>query len=162
MIKRISGEIVQMYFSQFGSCVYFLELNGKKIIIDTSTKKNREELISDLKNLPLNPEEVDIVILTHRHWDHVENTGLFSNAEIYTNETIDEIGIDEFKIIMTPGHTWDSFCILYKGFLFSGDTIFHNGGIGRTDLPESEPEKMQESLDKLKKLDYDVLCPGHL
>ena len=44
--------------------------------------------------------------------------------------------------------------------LFSGDTIFHNG-IGRTDLPNSQPEKMAESLEKIKKLNIKTLCPGH-
>jgi len=55
-------------------------------------------------------------------------------------------------------------CYLYEDVLFSGDTIFdkeHNY-VGRTDLPESNPEAMQESLEKLKKLNYKILCPGHL
>ena len=45
--------------------------------------------------------------------------------------------------------------------LFSGDTLFHNG-IGRTDLPKSVPEKMNESLKKLRNLKFEILCPGHI
>ena len=68
-----------------------------------------------------------------------------------------------FEIIYTPGHTKGSICIYdtKRSILFSGDTLFYNGYVGRTDLFTSVPEKMNESLDKLKKLDYDILCPGH-
>jgi len=45
--------------------------------------------------------------------------------------------------------------------LFSGDTIFHRGTIGRTDLPTSLPKEMDKSLKKLAKYKYDILCPGH-
>jgi glyoxylase-like metal-dependent hydrolase (beta-lactamase superfamily II) len=66
------------------------------------------------------------------------------------------------KVIPTPGHTQGSISLLYEkeSILFSGDTLFENG-IGRYDLPNSAPGKMQESLDKLKKIKYKILCPGH-
>jgi glyoxylase-like metal-dependent hydrolase (beta-lactamase superfamily II) len=163
MINKISDEIIQMCFSQFGSCVYFLKLgDGRKVIIDTSTKKNKDELLEDLGKLEIDPVSVDILILTHTHWDHVENAGVFSNAEIFNNENIDDLKIDGMEVFRCPGHTFDSIALLYKKFLFSGDTLFHGSGIGRTDLEESEPEKMDESLALLRGLDYDVLCPGHV
>ena len=73
-----------------------------------------------------------------------------------------ELPIKEIKVITTPGHTKDSVCFFYEDILFSGDTIFGQGYLGRTDFPESEPEKMQKSLEKLKKINYKILCPGHL
>jgi len=42
-----------------------------------------------------------------------------------------------------------------------GDTIFRKGLYGRVDLPSSLPSKMDGSLEKLEKIDYDVLCCGH-
>ena len=77
---------------------------------------------------------------------------------------VETLGLpDYFKIIYTPGHTKGSFCLLdtKRKILFSGDTLFYNGYVGRTDLFTSVPEKMSDSLNKLKKLDYDILCPGH-
>ncbi len=160
MINKIKDNISQLYFQQFGSCVYLLKLN-KNILIDTSSSNNKEELIEDLKKLNLNPEDINVILLTHNHYDHNGNLNLFKNAKIISKKNILELKILEIKTIETPGHTKDDLCFLYKDILFSGDTLFYNG-IGRTDLPESQPEKMQESLEKLKKIKYKILCPGHV
>lgn len=160
-INKISLEVFQLYFTKFGSCVYLLKLKNKNILIDTSSKDNRQELLTDLKQLRVEPEEIDIVLLTHKHYDHTGNLNLFSKAKIYSAENINEFPIKDVKVIKTSGHTRDSLSFLYKDILFSGDTLFHNG-IGRTDLVDSQPEKMLESLEKLRKVEYKILCPGHV
>jgi len=70
---------------------------------------------------------------------------------------------DYLQVIYTPGHSKGSICIYDKKrkILFSGDTLFFNDNIGRMDLPFSLPDEMAFSLQKLKKLDYQILCPGH-
>ncbi len=161
MINKIKSNLFQLYFKEFGSTVYLLKIENQNILIDTSSSKNEKELINDLKKLNLNPEDINIIILTHQHWDHNENINLFKNAKLYKYENINQLPIKKFKIIKTPGHTKDSIALLYKKILFSGDTLFNNG-IGRTDFPDSEPEKMNESLKKLKNLNYKILCPGHI
>ncbi len=161
MINKIKQNILQIHFNEFGSCVYILKLDNKNILIDTSSQFTRTELLKDLKQLKIKPEQIQIIILTHNHWDHNANINLFPNAQILNHKNEKEIEKLGFKFIKTPGHTKDSISLLYQDILFSGDTLF-NDGIGRTDFPESQPEKMQESLDKLKKLDYDILCPGHI
>lgn len=163
-INKISNEVFQFSFSKFGSCVYLLKLkdkNNKNILIDTSSKENREELLRDLKELKIKPEDVNIILLTHSHYDHVGNLDLFQSAKVYDINNIEKFKIQEIRVIKTPGHAQDSLCFLYKDILFSGDTLFHNG-IGRTDLQDSEPKKMQESLGRLKRLNYKILCPGHV
>ncbi len=162
MIKKIKPNISQIYFKDFGSTVYLIQLKNQNIIIDTSSAENKQELINDLKHLNLDPEDIPIIILTHQHWDHDGNLNLFPNAKHYKHENIDQLPIKEFQVIKVPGHTKDSIAIFYDDILFSGDTLFHDNGIGRTDFPESMPEKMQESLDKLKNLNYEILCPGHI
>jgi glyoxylase-like metal-dependent hydrolase (beta-lactamase superfamily II) len=161
MINKIRNNVFQLHFTEFGSCVYVVLLKDIKIVIDTGSEENQDELIRDLRELGLGPEEVDVVLLTHRHWDHVGNLELFSKAEVYDYENRMEMHIEGIEIIEVPGHTKDSLAFVYEGVLFSGDTLFHNG-IGRTDFPESEPEKMAESLKMLRDLDYEVLCPGHI
>lgn len=68
-----------------------------------------------------------------------------------------------FKVIQTSGHSPGGICLYNEEekFLFSGDTLFYQA-IGRTDLPFSDPEKMDESLEKLFKLPPETkVYPGH-
>ena len=106
-------------------------------------------------------KDVDVVLITHHHWDHDGNLDLFSDARIFDFENIGEFSLSGFEVFKVPGHTKDSLAFLYSGVLFSGDTLFFNG-VGRVDFEESVPEKMEESLELLRGLDYDVLCPGHI
>lgn len=73
-----------------------------------------------------------------------------------------KVGQYPIEIIETPGHTQGSVCYLIDGNLFSGDTLFYDA-CGRTDLPESDEAKMQESLKKLfqKLPDGTPVYPGH-
>ncbi len=171
MIKKINENVIGLSFNSFGSCIYVVNLNKKIILIDTGSLLTRSELKKDLENLKINPGQIDIVILTHNHWDHTGNNKLFSNAKFYGNKKdfkkekildINNLNIKEFEIIQTPGHTKGSFCILYRDILFSGDTIFDGGYIGRTDLPGGDYDEIQKSLKKLSKIKYKTLCPGHL
>lgn len=160
MKTKISSNVSQLYFDTFGSTVYVLKLE-KNILIDTSSEDNKEELIKDLKQLNLEPEDINIVILTHSHWDHTGNINLFKNAKVVTSDNLSSLP-SIIKPIKTPGHTKDSLCFLYKDILFSGDTIFNEGGRGRTDLPGGNEKQIQESIKKLKTIKYNILCPGHI
>ena len=171
MINKITNNVWQLDFKLFSSCIYLVKLKKQIILFDTGSLLARNELKRDLEELKVNLESIDVVILTHHHFDHVGNNSLFKNAKIYGSKldfksdkviNIDKLNIKEFKIIKTPGHSKGSFCVLYKDILFSGDTIFDNGYIGRTDLPGSNPEEMKKSLENLNKIKYKILCPGHL
>lgn len=78
---------------------------------------------------------------------------------LFGEETLDLLtGI---RVIHTPGHTAGSVCFLADSALLSGDTLFLRS-IGRTDLQTSDPEQMQQSLEKLKQLDPELtVYPGH-
>ncbi len=72
-----------------------------------------------------------------------------------------KVGEIEIQLVHTPGHTPGSQCFLVEGRLVSGDTLFLDG-CGRTDLPGSDASLMVESLNRLAKVDDDiVLYPGH-
>ena len=169
MITQIKSNVWRFSFTNFGSYIYLIKLKDKNILIDTGSPENIEELESDLRELEMSPENIGIVILTHNHWDHTGGIILFLGAEFYASKKdfgenlkdIHKINIPEFKIIDTPGHSQGGICILYKDILFSGDTIFNRGTIGRTDLPGSSKKQMKESLEKLSKIKYKILCPGH-
>jgi hydroxyacylglutathione hydrolase len=161
MIQKLRDNVFQIYFKDFGSCVYVIRQDKDNIMIDTSSKENAQELLSELKKVKIDPRDIHLILLTHSHFDHIGNLEFFPNAKVYDIKNIDELVLINFRPIKTPGHTKDSICYLYKGILFTGDTLFHNG-IGRTDLPESDPGKMEDSLERLKLLDYQVLAPGHI
>lgn len=169
MITRITQNVWRFSFQKFGAYVYLVKLEKKNILIDTGSPQTEDELLADLKQLGLNPKDIDLIILTHHHWDHTGGILPFKNKKIYGSKKdfgkniidIKKLKIPEFKIIETPGHSKGGICILYNDILFSGDTIFHRGTTGRTDLPGSSEEEMKKSVDKLKKIDYKILAPGH-
>ena len=73
MITQISKEVTEIKMQKFGSKVYLIQIKNKNILIDTSSKENAKELISSLKELNLKPEDITTIILTHGHYDHIEN-----------------------------------------------------------------------------------------
>ncbi|MBO3800599.1 MAG: MBL fold metallo-hydrolase [Candidatus Brockarchaeota archaeon] len=79
-----------------------------------------------------------------------------------TDGDLIEIGKTCLKVIHTPGHTRGSICLLGKGVVFTGDTLFA-GSIGRTDLPGGSFEEIIGSIrNKLMTLpDETLVYPGH-
>ena len=183
MIKEIAPKVWKL---NVDSNVYFLDFK-EKIVIDAGPKGYRAVVEEELSKV-VSLDKVDRVIFTHLHYDHIGNYKLFPNAKFYaSDEEIkllgknkmyaigdpllamkfkvklhplkDELGL---KVIKTPGHTKGSVCLYYAkaGVLFSGDTLFFNG-FGRIDFPFSDPGRMEESLEKVKRIKYKILAPGH-
>ncbi|MEM2899808.1 MAG: MBL fold metallo-hydrolase [Thermoplasmata archaeon] len=73
------------------------------------------------------------------------------------------LGEVELEIVHTPGHTEDSICIYIQKTktLFSGDTVFANGGLGRWDLPTGSLSDLKNSIAKISRIDVSGLYPGH-
>ncbi|MGL4524422.1 MAG: MBL fold metallo-hydrolase [Spirochaetia bacterium] len=70
----------------------------------------------------------------------------------------------DFICIETPGHSPGSCCFYSaeKKIMFSGDTIFADGGTGRTDLPGGCAQELVTSLKKLSLFPHDTqILPGH-
>jgi len=74
-----------------------------------------------------------------------------------------DCGNATLEVLHTPGHTAGSICLLDRetGDLFSGDTVFANGGVGRWDLPTGDHDALVDSLARLLKLKLRGLYPGH-
>ena len=72
------------------------------------------------------------------------------------------VGDDVFRVIETPGHTAGSVCYLTDGLIFTGDTLFANGGYGRFDAPSGNFDQLCTSLRKLFDLDENLkVYSGH-
>jgi glyoxylase-like metal-dependent hydrolase (beta-lactamase superfamily II) len=78
-------------------------------------------------------------------------------------EAADCPGTLAVRTVRTPGHTTGSVCYATAGLVFTGDTLFRSF-IGPTNYPESEPERLPQSIDALLAADLPdqtVVLPGH-
>ncbi|MDI6850337.1 MAG: MBL fold metallo-hydrolase [bacterium] len=121
---------------------------------------------SNLFDIPVYIHKLDHPMLLDPVKNHSDFFGIpfvFEGKTILIEEEESiHIGPFSLQIIETPGHTRGSICILTCNFLFSGDTLFVDT-VGRTDFPESAPEKLEKSLKKLSELDDGITVhPGHM
>jgi hydroxyacylglutathione hydrolase len=69
-----------------------------------------------------------------------------------------------FEVIFLPGHSPGGVGFFEKeqGWLFSGDVVFADGGVGRSDLLGGNESVLQESIRKILRLPENVeIHPGH-
>jgi len=124
-------------------------------------------------------EDIDAVVLTHTHPDHVGNLERVVETfdvevwghdpdqpgvdhAIADGETV-QLGDDAYTAIHTPGHKDDHLCFFAPGseILFAGDLIFANGGFGRTDLEEGDRELLIESIERVRETVEETLGELH-
>ena len=70
----------------------------------------------------------------------------------------------KLEVMETPGHSQGSLC-LYEPrakVLFSGDTVFPDGNIGRTDMYGGSTPDLVASIERLTGLDVEIMYPGHM
>lgn len=74
------------------------------------------------------------------------------------------VGSIELLVLETPGHTPGSICLLNEKeeVLFTGDTIFKDGSVGRTDFSYSVKSDLDSSVKRILKLNGNIaILPGH-
>jgi hydroxyacylglutathione hydrolase len=75
-----------------------------------------------------------------------------------------EISNIKFRVLHLPGHTPGSVAFYFPDdkSLFSGDLIFQDGGVGRTDFSYADEKLLTKSIDILSKLPQEtIVYPGH-
>jgi len=166
---------------------YFID-GAKKILIDPGHRHLFQHVKSGLAQIETTPEQIDVVLVTHGHPDHLEMVGSFGPSTRWAMSRIDyefvmkyigsrtdfpapafflqegdlTLGDKTFQAILTPGHSPGSISLYWpeKKVLFTGDVVFSQS-IGRTDLPGGSGKQLKESISRLAELDVEVLCPGH-
>lgn len=150
--------------------------DGRTVVIDPG---NEFDVVSRIED---RAGDLDAVVLTHTHPDHVGNVDAVVEAfdvnvwgfdpehplvdhPIADGEEV-RLGADDYRALHTPGHIDDHLCFYSAdaGVLFAGDLVFANGGFGRTDLPEGDRRTLVESVDYvLETVDEDLreLHTGH-
>ena len=112
--------------------------------------------ISETYHLPVHIHPNEKVVLD-RLPEAAEKWGVPTEAyrgeiEFIEQDDIIQFGMDQFKVLVTPGHSPGSVCFYHEkqDFMLGGDLIFKDG-VGRTDLPGSNP------LDLIKSIKEQIL-----
>ena len=66
--------------------VALVRASGKLILFDTGPYAYRPILQARLRGLRIDPASVDMVVLSHLHWDNASNPDLFPSAEIVVHQ----------------------------------------------------------------------------
>lgn len=71
-------------------------------------------------------------------------------------------GLDQVRFVHTPGHSPGSCLILFREFVFTGDTLFRDG-LGLVDFPGVNHEQLRDSLSRVWDSipEASCICPGH-
>ncbi len=166
------GNILQAH-----STSTLIRSGDRLIVVDTSSKYLRPALKNSFRELGVFMKDVDTVILTHSHSDHIENLDLFPNAKVYLHaggeevpfkhETVTEdIEIAEgVKLVHTPGHTPDSMSVFVKAdrnYAVAGDAVPLEHNIRKKVPPRLnyDPDPAMQSIKSIVRF-ADVIVPGH-
>jgi glyoxylase-like metal-dependent hydrolase (beta-lactamase superfamily II) len=145
---------------------------GIIMVVDPGVLPNQKLLAEKLKERGLSLVDVNFVFLTHSHFDHYCNVGLFSEAKV-----LEYFGLWErnraaarpeqlspsIKIIPTPGHTSNSLTALVKtahGVVALCGDVFWQEDYPADDPYARDKEKLAASRRLIKEL-ADYIVPGH-
>src|SRR5918998_304739 len=74
--------------------------------------------------------------------------------------TLDGETVGPFRAVATPGHSADSVCLVAGATCFTGDTVLGSGSVFIAP-GEGALSAYLDSLQRLRSLPLEVLCPGH-
>lgn len=171
-------------FELASSTVTLIKEGDLKIIVDPGM--NKKLLLEALKKENLSKENINYVVLTHNHMDHMLLAGIFENAQIldegmiYSFEGViknheGRIPGTDIEIIHTPGHDqfhstvlvntkkFGKVAIAADVFWWADNEEQKTDGeslIGHEDPYVKDKEKLIESRKKLLEI-ADYIIPGH-
>ncbi len=169
---------IQMFDAE--SCTYTYVLRDPAthhaVLIDPVDRQVERDM-GQLERLGL---KLEWIIETHAHADHITSAGLLrartgakaaapsgcsiapADLQLFDGDAI-RFGKEEvIRVLHTPGHTAGSMCFLWRGNVFTGDTLLIDG-CGRTDFQSGSAEAMYDSVHtKLFTLpDETMMWPAH-
>ena len=146
------------------TCNAYLVVGEETTLVDAGTMPGVEDVIAEYT------DDVDRVVLTHQHHDHVGQLDAVLDAfdaDLYAygdhprrdyaldDRDVVQIGDENCEVVYTPGHAADHVAFVGETVLFSGDVVVYNdgafddGSFGRTDMSGQSRERLIESLSTL-------------
>ncbi|WP_313031597.1 MBL fold metallo-hydrolase [Massilia alkalitolerans] len=169
---------IQLFDAESSTYTYILSAPGgvEAVIIDPVDRHWQRDL-AHIERLGL---RLTHVLETHAHADHVTSAGKLraltgakacvpsgcgippAEVQLQDGDLVPFGGREHIAVIHTPGHTAGSMCYLWRGNLFTGDTLLVDG-CGRTDFQGGSAPALYDSVTrKLFALDEATrVWPGH-
>ena len=145
------------------------------MVVDPGILESQQILIDALARENLTVQDVDVVCITHSHFDHYRNIGMFPNAKtleyygLWHKDTIDEWDEDftpNIQVIHTPGHDYTGltlFVTTNDGVIAICGDVFWKENYPKDphdDVFASNPDRLKESRQMVVKMS-DWIVPGH-
>lgn len=152
----------------------------RTILVDTGGPWDRDLLLKCLKERGLEPKDINFVVGTHGHSDHIGNLNLFPAAVVIVGYDISEgdtyrpnrlaeghiYPIDEHvSVVPTPGHTGQDVSVQVKGT--SAGTVLVAGDLFECCSDENSWRdlSMNAAVQEVNRQEAlcraDVIIPGH-
>jgi glyoxylase-like metal-dependent hydrolase (beta-lactamase superfamily II) len=166
---------------QASSTVTLIVAEKHNIIVDTGLPTESREIIHGLSSRNLSPDDIDIVINTHLHGDHIGNNGMFGKATFIAHakefparlanvKVIEgDYGVCEnVGIIETPGHSLGSISVVVeipeksRTYVVAGDALPIRDNYIKW-VPPGIHFDRHTALASMKKIVdiADIVIPGH-
>lgn len=155
----------------------------KNILVDAGSPWDKDEILTGLNRQNLRPEDINYMVCTHGHPDHVGNINLFTEAVLIMGFNIQyrdlchmhdfKQGIpyeidEEVEIWPTPGHTSEDVSVVVKStnlgtVVVAGDLFECEADLDCPSLwqeaSHSPRQQQQSRIEVLKVADF--IIPGH-
>jgi glyoxylase-like metal-dependent hydrolase (beta-lactamase superfamily II) len=146
-----------------------------------------ERLLGAMERDGLADAPIGLVVLTHSHPDHAESAivlrqesqaliamheadapafaALGGTVDLFLDEGTLKLGGTQstmLQVYHSPGHTPGHITVYWpkQSVLIAGDCIFYRS-TGRADLPGGDARALQQTIEKLSKLEVEHLLCGH-
>ena len=170
-IRKVEDVLIEAH-----SSVSLIRLESLNIIVDTSTREYRGKILAALDHLGIGCDEVDIVVNTHLHHDHIANNDLFPNATLIAHvsegpsKKYRTVGGDHelgrgVRLIHTPGHTPGSSSVFVESpvrYVIAGDALPTHENYLKWVPPRLnyDPDLALASMNEIVAF-ADIVVPGH-
>jgi len=169
---------IQLFDTESSTFTYILAApEGNEAVIVDPVERHWERDLQHLERLGLT---LAYVLETHAHADHVTSAGKLraltgaraavpsgcgippAEVQLEDGDTIRFGAGETIEVLHTPGHTAGSMSYVWRGNVFTGDTVLIDG-CGRTDFQSGSAEALYDSvMNKLFTLpDATRVWPAH-
>ncbi|XP_069678183.1 metallo-beta-lactamase domain-containing protein 1 isoform X2 [Periplaneta americana] len=134
-------------FGMKANCTCTLLKGKKNVIVDTMTPWDKDKIVEALSHRGLACSDIDYVVCSHGHSDHVGNNNLFLKAK----------HIVGFEVSFTDHYFIHPF---ETGDLFEREEDIADPSIWKYIAGSSDPEKQEQNRNKILQI-ADWIVPGH-